>query len=134
MGSVAKSYMSKGFLINDEMRKYLTIYEEAVSHIWLIYGLYMRIFFSLNADRQRVRTDFQEVEITAMGVCDIAKWKLGEGGLMLWWECYCVCVTVELVSSMYTAVHYSLNILNWEVHRWHVLYFYSILLWWAGVS
>ncbi len=34
-GSVAKSYMRKGFLIYEEMRKYLTIYEEAVSHIWL---------------------------------------------------------------------------------------------------
>ncbi len=32
-GSVAKSYMRKGFLIYEEMRKYLTIYEEAVSHI-----------------------------------------------------------------------------------------------------
>ena len=33
MGAVAKSYMRKGFLINEEMRKYLVIYEEAVSHI-----------------------------------------------------------------------------------------------------
>jgi hypothetical protein len=33
MGSVAKSSMRKGFLIYEEMRKYLTIYEEAVSHI-----------------------------------------------------------------------------------------------------
>ncbi len=74
------------------MRKYLTIYEEAVSHMWLIYDLYMRIFFFLSADRQRVCTDFQEVEITAMAMCDIAKWKLGEGGLMLGWEYYCVCV------------------------------------------
>jgi hypothetical protein len=32
-GAVAKSYMKKGFLIYEEMRKYLTIYEEAVSHI-----------------------------------------------------------------------------------------------------
>jgi hypothetical protein len=32
MVSGAKSYMSKGFLIYEEMRKYLTIYEEAVSH------------------------------------------------------------------------------------------------------
>jgi hypothetical protein len=31
MGSVAKSLMWKGFLIFEEMRKYLTIYEEAVS-------------------------------------------------------------------------------------------------------
>jgi hypothetical protein len=29
MVSVAKSYMRKGFLIYEEMRKYLTIYEEA---------------------------------------------------------------------------------------------------------
>ncbi len=34
-GSVAKSYLRKGFLIYEEMRKYLTIFEEAVSHIWL---------------------------------------------------------------------------------------------------
>jgi hypothetical protein len=31
--TVAKSYMREGFLIYEEMRKYLTIYEEAVSHI-----------------------------------------------------------------------------------------------------
>ncbi len=34
-GAVAKSYIKKGFLIYDEMRKYLPIYEEAVSHICL---------------------------------------------------------------------------------------------------
>ncbi len=34
MESVAKSLMRKGFLIYEEMCKYLTIYEEAVSHIW----------------------------------------------------------------------------------------------------
>jgi hypothetical protein len=33
MGAVAKSYMRKGFLIYEKMRKYLTIYEEAFSHI-----------------------------------------------------------------------------------------------------
>jgi hypothetical protein len=33
MGSGAKSYMRKGFLIYEEMRKYFTINEEAVSHI-----------------------------------------------------------------------------------------------------
>jgi hypothetical protein len=32
IGSVAKSYMRKGFLIYEEMLKYLVIYEEAVSH------------------------------------------------------------------------------------------------------
>jgi hypothetical protein len=37
MGSVAKSSMRRGFLIYEEMRKYLTIYEdsieEAVNHM-----------------------------------------------------------------------------------------------------
>jgi hypothetical protein len=33
MGAVAKSYMRRGFLIYEEMRKYLVIYEEAVGHI-----------------------------------------------------------------------------------------------------
>jgi hypothetical protein len=32
MGAVAKSYVTKGFLIYEEMRKYLTIYEEVVSY------------------------------------------------------------------------------------------------------
>ncbi len=35
MRSVAKSYMRKGLLVHEEMRKYLVIYEEVVSHIWL---------------------------------------------------------------------------------------------------
>jgi hypothetical protein len=30
MGTVEKSYMRKGFLLYEEMRKYLTIYEEAI--------------------------------------------------------------------------------------------------------
>ncbi len=34
-GSDAKSYMRKGFLIYEEMRKYLVIYGVAVSQIWL---------------------------------------------------------------------------------------------------
>jgi hypothetical protein len=34
MGSVAKSYMRKGFVyIYEEMPKYLVIYKEAVNHI-----------------------------------------------------------------------------------------------------
>jgi hypothetical protein len=32
-GAVAKSYMRKGFLIYEEMRKYFPIYEDAVRHI-----------------------------------------------------------------------------------------------------
>jgi hypothetical protein len=32
-GAVIKSYLRKGFLIDEEMRKFLAIYEEAVSHI-----------------------------------------------------------------------------------------------------
>jgi hypothetical protein len=35
MGSGATSYMRKVFLIYEEMRKYLTIYEEAVSHTYM---------------------------------------------------------------------------------------------------
>jgi hypothetical protein len=55
MGAVAKIYMRKGFLIYEEMRKYLVIYEEAVTLVihdfatapfWI--SLYMRKnFFSL---------------------------------------------------------------------------------------
>jgi hypothetical protein len=33
MGAVAKSYMRMGVLKYEEMRKYLVLYEEAVSHI-----------------------------------------------------------------------------------------------------
>jgi hypothetical protein len=33
MGSGAESYMRKGFLIYEEMRKYFTTYDEAVSHV-----------------------------------------------------------------------------------------------------
>jgi hypothetical protein len=33
MGSGAKSYMRKGFLIYEEMRKFFSMYEKAVSHI-----------------------------------------------------------------------------------------------------
>jgi hypothetical protein len=33
MGSVAKSYKRKGFLIDEEMGRYLIIYEEAVRQI-----------------------------------------------------------------------------------------------------
>ena len=36
MGAVAKSYTRKGFLIYEKVRKYLVIYEEAVSHIVMI--------------------------------------------------------------------------------------------------
>ncbi len=32
-GAVAKSYMRRGFLIYEEMRKYFPIYEEAISHL-----------------------------------------------------------------------------------------------------
>jgi hypothetical protein len=33
IGSVAESYMREGFQIYEEVRRYLTIYETAVSHI-----------------------------------------------------------------------------------------------------
>ncbi len=35
MGSGAKSYMRKGFLIYEEMRRFFPKYEETVRHIWL---------------------------------------------------------------------------------------------------
>jgi hypothetical protein len=35
MGSGAKSYMRKGFLIYEEMRQFFPIYEEAVSHTYM---------------------------------------------------------------------------------------------------
>jgi hypothetical protein len=37
-GAVAKSYMRKGFLIIEEMRKDFPMYEEAFSHILLCNG------------------------------------------------------------------------------------------------
>jgi hypothetical protein len=33
MGAVSKSYMRKGFLLYEEMRKYLVTNKESVSHI-----------------------------------------------------------------------------------------------------
>jgi hypothetical protein len=47
MGAVAKSYMKKGFLIYEEMRKYFTIYEEATAPILisLLKGLSYEIDF-----------------------------------------------------------------------------------------
>jgi hypothetical protein len=52
MGSGATSYMRKGLLIYEEIRKYFTIYEKAVSHIWLCtrslwISLYMRKIYFL---------------------------------------------------------------------------------------
>jgi len=52
MGSVAKSYMRKGFQTYEKIRKYLTISEEAVSHTVYDFAtnpLYMRkIFLQVN--------------------------------------------------------------------------------------
>ncbi len=42
MRSCAKSYVRKGFLIYEEMDKYLVIYEEAVSHIQGASGIVAR--------------------------------------------------------------------------------------------
>jgi hypothetical protein len=55
MGSGAKSYMRKGFLRDEEMRKYLTIYEEAVTPLVICdfapgpfcISLHMRKFYFL---------------------------------------------------------------------------------------
>ncbi len=45
MGSGAKSYLRKGFLIYEEMRRYFTIYEEAVSPY--IRGKFYFLFISV---------------------------------------------------------------------------------------
>jgi hypothetical protein len=60
MEQFAKSYMRKGFLIHEEMRKYLTIYEEVISHIWfrnrfLIYQENL-IFFFIGLKRRSNQT------------------------------------------------------------------------------
>ncbi len=63
MGSVAKSYMRKGFLIYEEMRKYLVIYsmkrplviyDFATAPFWI--SLYIRkiIFFFINEPSKKV--------------------------------------------------------------------------------
>ncbi len=56
MGSGSKSYMRKSFLIYEKMRKYFTIYEEAVSHTCLapsqfpyIWGKCYFFFLSVHA-------------------------------------------------------------------------------------
>jgi hypothetical protein len=55
MGVVAKSYMRKDFLIYDEIRRYLVIYEEAVSHdlatapFWISSIMRKIVFFFISA-------------------------------------------------------------------------------------
>jgi hypothetical protein len=44
-GAVAKSYMRKGFLIYEEMRKYLVTYEEATAPLWITSDI-RKFFFS----------------------------------------------------------------------------------------
>ncbi len=62
--AVAKSYMRKGFLIYEEMRKYLAIYVEAVSHICMtlqllhsefpyIWGKFYFLFYPCNVQPER---------------------------------------------------------------------------------
>jgi hypothetical protein len=50
MGAIAKSYMRKGFLIFEEMRKYLVIYEEAVSLRKILFS-----FFSVQKRQENIR-------------------------------------------------------------------------------
>jgi hypothetical protein len=49
MGSVAKSYMRKGFLIYEEMCKYLTICEEAIGLNFLTIFMRKILFYCLSA-------------------------------------------------------------------------------------
>jgi hypothetical protein len=61
-GAVAKSSMTKGFLIYHEMRKYLVIDEEAVSHKWLCnrslldYIIHEDFFISAGSSRKAIRS------------------------------------------------------------------------------
>ncbi len=59
-GAVAKSYLRKGFLIYEEMRKYLVMYEEAISHIcnrslldFLIYEGNLFLFFIVQGPAEK---------------------------------------------------------------------------------
>ena len=62
MGSVAKSYMRKGFLIYEEMRKYLTIYEEAISHVWL--GNRSLLNFNMYEENLKEKKNDEQLSIT----------------------------------------------------------------------
>jgi hypothetical protein len=48
MGSGAKSYVRKGFLIYEEMRKFFPIYEKVVSLNFLIYEENFLLFLSVH--------------------------------------------------------------------------------------
>ncbi len=60
-GSGEKSYMRKGFLIYEEMRKYFVLNEEAVSHKWLCtrslpnFLMYEVIFFFLTVHHDLIK-------------------------------------------------------------------------------
>ncbi len=67
--------MRKGFLIYEEMCKFFSIYEEAVSHIWLctrslLISLYMKKLLFDFLSVQRVLNDFRIPSFLA--VCDLA--------------------------------------------------------------
>ncbi len=55
-GAVAKSYTRKGFLIYEEMRKYLVIYEEAL--VIYDFATALRRFLSLKVQCWNFRTIF----------------------------------------------------------------------------
>ncbi len=82
MGSVAKSCMRKGFLIYEEMRKYLTIYEEtlviydfATAPFWiLIYEENFLFFLSVYA--RRLRWELCAQTILETRLVSSAQWKV----------------------------------------------------------
>ncbi len=78
-GAVAKSYMRKGFLIYEEMRKYFHINEEAVSYICL------RNCSTMNFPKYEENSIF--FFISAISYCGVGEWRicarlphLGTGG------------------------------------------------------
>ncbi len=101
MGLVAKSYMRRRFLLYKEMRKYLVIYEKAVSQMWLCNRFHLNfliyeknfLFFSISVCRQNDMKMVLEPSPTALN--DLSHrpcWFLGKSNITILHDClfnYC---------------------------------------------
>jgi hypothetical protein len=70
-GSGAKSDMGKGFLIYEELREYLVIYDEAVSHISLCYGSLSYFPFFNSVDYRFTEAKFLSPDWRDIGDSDV---------------------------------------------------------------
>ncbi len=75
MGSDAKPYMRKGFLMYEEKIKYFTIYEEAVStpvrSLWIsLYSIWRKFSIFLSVYR---KTEIMDGDDNALKVLDLAE-------------------------------------------------------------